>query len=143
MLFILAVFGWTLTVAVCVLAWLRGGTAERWGSGLNLIGTVCAQAAYLLAPGSRDVALLIVDGVLAMGLLLLAVRYMSLWIGGAMLLQATQFILHTYYFVMELPHDRLFGVANDAVTFGILACILAGIVRAWLRRRTAAAASPA
>lgn len=138
MLFIIAVIGWTLTVAVCVFAWMKGGAAERWGSLLNLAGVICAQAAYLLPRDSRDLAMLVADGLMAFGLLALAVRYMSAWIGAAMLLQATQFLLHTYYFVMELAHDKLFGMVNDAVTFGILACIFSGILANWrASRRTA------
>jgi uncharacterized membrane protein YdjX (TVP38/TMEM64 family) len=71
-------------------------------------------------------------------LLILAVRFASLWIGAAMILQAAQFSLHAYYLVMELPHDRLHAWINNTDDWGILIAILVGTVLA-IRRRAALA----
>jgi hypothetical protein len=130
-----------LVVAVCSLAWWKGDVAERWGSTINLVGTVTAFFAhYVLARDALDVALLFADGFLAFGLLFLGVRYASLWIGAAMLLQAVQFLLHTYYFVLEIQHDLGYAVVNNLVSLGILAAIFAGILRSLRRRLRSAAA---
>jgi heme/copper-type cytochrome/quinol oxidase subunit 4 len=122
-------------VGVCLFAWWRGGPAEQWGSTINLIaGAGAILARYILHHDSLDVALLFADGVLAFGLLLLGVRYASLWIGAAMILQAVQFLLHTYYFVLELRHDRLFSFVNNLVSLGMLICMVAGAMLSWRRR---------
>jgi hypothetical protein len=140
---LIMVIPWTLTIGVCAFAWWKGGVPERWGGTLNLFTSIFALAAHSLPVDSRDTALLIADGLLAFGLLLLAVRYASLWIGAAMMLQAIQFILHAYYFVMEVGHNRLFAIVNDLVTLGILTCIFTGTVATWRKGARAAAAAAA
>lgn len=130
-----------LIISATVFAWWKGGPAERWGSAVNLLsGLGSVVASMVLHGGARDVTLLFCDGFLAFGLLFLGVRYANLWIGAAMLLQAIQFLLHTYYFVMELRHDRLFVVVNNLVSLGIVICIVAGSYLSWRRRAAPAAA---
>jgi hypothetical protein len=74
------------------------------------------------------------DFVWAVGLLILVVRYASLWLGLTMLLQAVQFSLHAYYLVMELPHDLLHAWINNLDEVGISVCIVVGVVSAMRRR---------
>jgi hypothetical protein len=99
-------------------------------------------ATLIINPKFGDVGgesvLLAVDFVFAVILLVLAVRFASLWIGAAMILQAAQFSLHAYYLVMELPHDRLHAWINNTDDWGILISILLGTILA-MRRRTALA----
>ena len=68
------------------------------------------------------------------GFLYLALRYMSQWLGVAMLLQAIQFSLHAYYLVGELPRDRTYALINNLDSIGVLACILIGTLMTWRRR---------
>ncbi|MDB5430762.1 MAG: hypothetical protein JWP35_1878 [Caulobacter sp.] len=135
---LILITGSTLILGVCLFAWWKGGPAERWGGTLNVFVAACALAALLLPPNSRQTAVLVADGLLAFGLLLLAVRYANLWIGAAMLLQATQFVLHTFYYIMEKRHDPFFGLVNNLVSLGILLCIFGGTLLSW-RKRSAAA----
>ena len=136
--------GWLVTLAILVLAWSKGGPPERFGATLKVITSAAALAAHhLLRQDSISVALLTVDGLLAIGFLALTIRYASLWLGAAMLLQAGQFSLHAWYLVSGLERDRLYAVANNLVTIGILACILVGTLIAWRRRSKAAAAQAA
>lgn len=131
----LPMIGWAATLAVLAFAWWRGGPAERYGATLKIATSSVAFAVHhLLNQETISVALLVADGVLAMGFLILAIRYASLWIGAAMLLQAGQFSLHAYYLVAELQRDRLYAVANNLVTLAILLCIVAGTVLAWRSR---------
>ncbi len=136
----LPMIGWAATFAVLAFAWWRGGSAERYGASLKIATSLVALAIHqLFNQESISVALLVADGILAVGFLVLAIRYSSLWIGVAMLLQAGQFSLHAYYLVSELQRDRFYAVANNLVTLAILLCILAGTVLAWRARSRAQA----
>jgi hypothetical protein len=127
-------------VGVALFAWLKGGWPERFGALLNLLVAVLflvlqfAMSPTALAPG-----LLVIDGLLGLGLLILAIRYTSLWLGAAMLLQATQFSLHAFYYVTAKSFDRLFAVVNNIVSWGILLAIVLGTVATWVAGRRAAA----
>lgn len=131
----LPLIGWAATLLVCALAWWKGGRAEQLGASLKLATSLIALAVHhLLKQNSISGALLTADGVLAIGFLALAIRYASLWIGAAMLLQAGQFSLHAWYLVSGLERDRFYAIANNLVTVGILVCILVGTLISWFRR---------
>ncbi|WP_245863807.1 hypothetical protein [Caulobacter mirabilis] len=87
---------------------------------------------------SRTVPILIGEGLLALGFLVLAIRYASLWLGVAMILQGLQFSLHAFYIVMERERDWLFVAVTNVVTLAIILCILVGTVFAWRRASRAA-----
>lgn len=125
---IVPILGWAVTLMVCGLALWKGGQPERLG-GLLIIAAGAAVwfCHAMLAPANANMALLIVDGVMSAGFLLLALRYASPWLGAAMMLQATQFSLHAYYLVVEKAHDRLYAVVNNLVTVGVLASMLVGV----------------
>lgn len=134
----LPMIGWAATLAVLAFAWWRGGSAERYGASLKIATSLVALAIHhLFNQETISVALLVADGILAVGFLILAIRYSSLWIGVAMLLQAGQFSLHAYYLVSELQRDRFYAIANNLVTLAILLCIVAGTVLAWRARSRA------
>lgn len=131
---------WALLLAVCAFAFSRGGPPERWGAGLLLAITVASALGDALLPqGIFLVARLIAEGAMAMGFLLVAIRFASLWLGGVMLLQAVQFSLQAYYFVTHRAHDATYVVINNIDFFGILACLTAGTLAASHRRRAFAA----
>lgn len=123
------------TLAVTAFALWKGDTAVRVAAATNL---AVAIATFFIHPRFGDVAaesiLLAVDFASAVVFLLLAVRYASLWLGAAMLLQSAQFSLHAYYLVMELPHDLMHAWINNIDDWGILASIVVGAVLA-IRRR--------
>jgi len=138
---VIPLIGWTVTVLVSGLAWWKGGPAER-ASGLLIVGAAFAVwlAHLLLRPAGANLALLVIDGAMAAGFLLLAIRYANLWLGVAMLLQSTQFSLHSFYLVTEKSHDRLYSIANNLITLGVVLCVLFGTLTAWRRARKAAEA---
>ncbi|WP_223393122.1 hypothetical protein [Caulobacter segnis] len=78
---------------------------------------------------------LALDGLLALGLLLLALRHATRWLGVAVLLQAVQFSLHAYYIVVGRRYDGLYVLVNNLVTMGVLICVLAGVILAKCKRR--------
>jgi len=126
-------------VGACAFALWKGGAAERLGGALNLFaGLLVMLLDSLLQPDVKPLARLAVDGVLAAGFLVLALRYSSLWLGAAMLLQAVQFSLLAYYLVSELRHDNTFVLINNLDTTGINLCIVTGTALTWRRRVIAA-----
>jgi hypothetical protein len=132
---------YAITVAVCLLALWKGGPPERFGSGLILAIMVLQRiiSAALSSstghfPPVDPVIRLIGDGVTAVGLLAISLRYASLWLGGAMLLYAAQFTLHSYYFVTHRPNDNFHAAVNNLDFVGITLCLAIGTVVSWRRR---------
>ena len=118
-----------------VFAWLRGTWVERAGVGLNVGAAILVflAQAFWIVPGLPS-ALLTIDGVFALGFLALAVRYASLWLGGALIFQGLQFGLHAYYLVMARPLDLFHARANNIDTYGVIACLVIGAEAAGRRR---------
>jgi hypothetical protein len=131
---------WALLLAVCLFAFVRGGLAERIAA--VFIFTIPVLSGFADALLSEQVFLvgrLVCDGALALVFLYLAIRFGSLWLGGAMILQALQFSLQACYFVVGRAHDDLYVTINNIDFFGILACLTAGTLAASRRRRRAEA----
>ncbi|WP_244906776.1 hypothetical protein [Caulobacter flavus] len=109
------------------------------GSLAVLLGALAVMITHKLAPeGVQSVVLLVIDAALAVAFLLLAMRFVSQWLGVAMLLQAVQFSLHAYYLVVEKPHDYLYRSVNNINTIGVLLAVLVGTLLAWRRNARAA-----
>lgn len=124
----------------CGLAVWKGGPAERSGAILILVtwlGSTVIQAmarAYIL-----PFVFLASDAVLAAGLLLLAIRFSSLWMGAAMLLQAIGLGLHAAYFAAEKAELSrhtlwLYIAGKNLASFAMLLVILVAGLVAWRRR---------
>lgn len=124
----------------CGLAIWKGGPAERSGALMILVawlGSTVLQAmakAYIV-----PVVFLASDAVLAAGLLFLAIRFSSLWLGAAMLLQAIGLSLHAAYFAAEKAElDRhtlwLYVAGKNLASFAMLLVILVAGVVAWRKR---------
>jgi hypothetical protein len=124
-------------IAVCAaLAVWRGGPAERIGASVNLaIALAWLLAQRLLPHDSTEVVFLGLDGTLAVAFLILSLRFGSLWLGGALLLQGAQFALHSFYFVTERPADRLFAIVSNVVSVSVVVCLLVGVVMNWRHRK--------
>ncbi|MBO9708183.1 MAG: hypothetical protein J7521_08225 [Caulobacter sp.] len=139
MTFQLAPFlGMAATLLVCGLAFVRGSAAERWGAVIVIGGSIVSLLIQLLLPKSvQGVVSLLCEGVYGFCFLMLALRYASPWLGGAMLLQAIQFSLHAYYIVGEKAHDQTYRIVNNLNSVGVLICILFGIVATWRKRAQA------
>jgi hypothetical protein len=130
---------WAVTLVVSAFALWKGDGAVRPAALTHLC---VGLATLLIHPRFGDIggesALLAIDFASAVIFLLLAVRFANLWIGAAMLLESSQFALHAYYLVMELPHDRLHAWINNTSDEGVLLCILLGAILAIRRRMTLA-----
>jgi len=117
---------------VALFALWKGGWPERFGAGSNLLVALLVFILQRWVPaGDLGLGMLVLDGFLGLIFLGLAIRFTSLWLGGAMLLQAVQFSLHAFYYVTGREFDLLFKVVNNLVSWGVLAVILAGVVVTW------------
>jgi hypothetical protein len=126
---------WPLLAAACFGAWRWGGRPERSGA-LLVLTTFVAVVLVGLIHGKELVQglYLALDGLMALGLLLLALRHATRWLGIAVLLQGVQFSLHAYYLVGARRYDNVYILVNNLVSTGVLICILVGTFLAWRRR---------
>ena len=127
-------------VLCCGFAIWKGGLAERAGAVMSLamwIVTLIASAetqSYLPAT-----AFLISDGVLAIGLLVLAIRYSSLWMGVAMLLQALSLSFHAAYFAADQAEIskkvlHFYVLGKNLSSLAMLLVIVIGTLVSWRKR---------
>jgi hypothetical protein len=135
---------WVLLLSICLWAIRAGGAAERAGALLILAAAAFSAAGDLLAyvNGLRTepsflIGRLAAEGFLALGFLVLSVRYGSLWLGGVMLLQSFQFTLQATYFVTQRPHDAIYSTVNNVNFLGILTCLALATAAEQRRRRVA------
>lgn len=131
-------------VLACLLSLWKGGPPERIGgmvvltnNALTLIG------ANLFSDDISYLAGLVLDGITAIGFLVMTMAYGRLWLGAAMLIYAAQFALRSYYLVMQLEPDLFHARVNNANFLAIILCILIGTGIAWRRRVVRRAASHA
>jgi hypothetical protein len=124
-------------------AWWKGGPAERMGATFNVsVGILVMVTDTILQPDIRPMVALALDAGLAIGFLALAVRYASLWLGGAMMLQAVQFSMHAFYLVSERAPDATHARINNIDSYGIVACIMVGTALTWRKRVKERASEP-
>jgi len=132
---IVQIFFVVLTATMALAMW-KGDAAVRLGAaihvGLNVVAIPAIQ--HAIAGHAGEVALVVEDLLGSMGFLLLAVRFANWWVGAIMLVQAGQFALHSYYLMMELPHDKLHAWLTNSGDWIIVLCLIAGTVAAWRRR---------
>lgn len=129
---IISILGWLLILAACLLAWRLGGKPERQGAMLVLATSfLAAFPGFIPDHELQRMVYLAIDGLLAGGLLLLALRYARVWLGVAVLLQGVQFSLHAYYLVASRRYDNTYGAVNNLVSLGVLCCVAAGSVLAY------------
>jgi hypothetical protein len=123
-------------------AFWKGGAAERLAAGVvaaNLISGLVLGA--LLATYAAQLRFG-VDGLTALALLAITLRFAAPWMGGVMLFYAAQFALHGYYLTMgRKPTDYLHAVINNLNFTGVLGCLVIGTALAWRRRVRAARAA--
>jgi hypothetical protein len=125
-------------LVTCLFAFAKGVAAERLGAAVilaNLLAGVVNEAQL-----HDQLITLAIDGLTALALLVVAVRYANFWLGGVMLLYALQFGLDAYYLVLDHPRDNLHVILNNVDFFGVSLCLGTGTAVAWRRRGRAAAA---
>jgi hypothetical protein len=121
--------------SVCLFAIVKGGPAERRAGLIFAAGSLGVELIHFTVPRDLQGGLLLaMDGFVAGGFLLVALRYASAWLGGAMILQGFQFSVHAYYFVTGAERGNTYAFLNNLNSAGVLLCMLIGSVIAWRRR---------
>jgi hypothetical protein len=125
----------TFSVLGALFAIWKGGTAERAAALAVIVNVVIGQTGQLLAPDSGGLIRLVNDGLTALVLLGVTLRYGAPWMGGVMLFYAAQFSLHSYYLVTGRPDDDfLHALINNIDYSGIIWCLIIGTAVAWRAR---------
>lgn len=140
---VLSLIVYLVFLGVVLFAIWKGDTPVRLAGCMVAAGALYNFGMKFVPGEWQSLVMLTGDFLLAMGLLMLAVRYASLWLGGVLLLQAVQFTLHAWYMLADRGHDIFHAVVNNLVTIGVLVCLLIGTVTAWRRRITTGAPSQA
>ncbi len=125
-----------LVVASVAFAWWKGGAPERVGAMFN--GVICLGVTILQAVIHESLGtlpILIADGVLALGFLVLALRYATLWLGAAMLLQGVAFSMHSALLLEVVEPSAPYYAAMNVMSLGVLLSIIVGTCQAWVLRR--------
>lgn len=134
----LLIFGWTLILGVSLLAWRLGGRVERQVALLVVVMSLAITLIGLIPDKAiQKPSYFLVDGLFGAGLMVMAMRYTTAWLGVAVLLQAAQFSLHAYYLVGGKMYDTFYAMVNNLVSLGVLVCLTAGCLLAWRKRRRA------
>ncbi|MGE5150557.1 MAG: hypothetical protein ACM3II_10600 [Rhodospirillaceae bacterium] len=124
----------SFSVIAAVFALWKGGTPERLAAAVIILNVAAGDLSKWLAPGNQDFVRLCNDGLAAVALLVITIRYGALWMGGAMLFYAAQFALHSWYLVAERPHDNLHALVNNIDWNGVIWCLIIGTAVAWRQR---------
>lgn len=123
------------SVLCAIFALWKGGHAERSAALVVLANIAIGQLGRAVAPGADGMIRLVNDGLTALVLLGVTVRYGAMWMGGVMLFYAAQFAMHSYYLVtMRKTGDYLNALINNINFTGIIWCLVIGTVVAWRRR---------
>jgi hypothetical protein len=125
-------------------AWWKGGRAERWAALVIIVNVAINEASKYLMPSGDNVVRLVNDGVTAVVLLGVTLRFGAPWMGAVMLFYAAQFAMHSYYLVTERKiGDYTYALVNNINFSGTIWCLIIGTLVAWRRRTTTARARAA
>lgn len=125
-------------VAVAFALW-KGGAPERVGAlfnGVVCLGVTAFQALNHKAFGT--IPILVADGVLATGFLILAFRYARLWLATVMVLESGAFLIHAAKLMEILPEGHppayYYYAAMNIASMLVPLTIIVGTAVAWAVR---------
>ncbi len=132
-----------LAIGTCVLAFIKGGRAERGGAILIALNWFAITVSQFLIGGRVPTRTfvgspaLIFDILLAIGFLWLALRYSSLWLGAAMMLQGGQLAVYGSFLQAGAHSARQYAIALNVTGVLVLLTILGGTISSWMQRKRA------
>lgn len=125
----------TFSILGAAFALWKGGAAERSAAVIVIINAVIGEGAHWTVPQNEEIVRLVNDGLTALALLAVTVRYGALWMGGVMFFFAAQFAMHSYYMVTGRPTgDYLYALINNVNFSGVTWCLIIGAAVAWAGR---------
>ena len=123
------------TIAVLVPLWalLAGGRAERISALIFLVAIVSSKLVEELTSAQHaGTIFLAIDGVMALGFLILALVYNHLWIALMMFTMAGFFSIHAFYEMTNRDLDPTFALLSNLATILLLASLAIGV---WTSRQ--------
>jgi len=118
-----------------VFAFWKGGAAERMAAGVIIANVAAGYLGKQFLPESENIFRLCNDGLAALALLGITVRFGAPWMGGAMLFYAAQFALHSYALVMQQTEPGYFTALMNNINWnGVVWCLIIGTASAWRAR---------
>jgi hypothetical protein len=127
--------GVLLLLGVCGLAMWKGAAPERW-SAVSVFTTWLSVVltSLVLPPDLTYLFVLCADGVLATALLFISIQYVSLWLGGAMLVQSSAFTLHAWFLTMEPANRDTYVFTMNLLSYAVLLLLLGATLKRWADR---------
>ena len=131
-------------IVACVFAFIKGRPAERYGAVLyfaSSAGTFIIE--LVIGQDIPVIPVLLLDTAVAVGFLLLAIRYNNPWLGAAMMVKGLQLALHATHLTdfadANLGGANLYYLSLDAVSL-IISVIIFGATLSGIRARRRAVA---
>ena len=139
----IAIVGGDVIVVIgsCLFALIKGSGAERWGAALFVAANLGTLAFEMITGQNTPVtAEMFLDTAVAIGFLVLAIRYNNLWLGAAMMVKGVQLGVHATR--LTDGEDAMVGGANlYALSLDLIAMVICAILffgtLASIRRRKA------
>jgi hypothetical protein len=128
-------------LATTAFAWRLGGRAERLGALLLVAGWLIATSTGLILGAASSAAALLNETLGAGGLLLVAVRYSSLWLGPALLSYSGGFALHAVRLGAVDPPawpGLSEPMMHETIGYLVLLAVAGGTLAAMIERHRAA-----
>jgi hypothetical protein len=144
-LIFLAYLGLAGVIGIAALALWKGGAAERFG----VIVYFSVSLVHMLIRADPTSLMysyetLFADLLIAAGFLVLALRYSSLWLAGAMVAQGLATAIHGFHLEDEQINQHLLWkgmnvwiVANNAISAIVFWMLLGATIATWRKRRKA------
>lgn len=127
--------GLVALLIVVSFAFWKGDAPERLTAVLVLFAWLAPVSAQVIFGEEIPIyVLLAADGFLAAGLLIISIRYASVWLGAAMLLQSLSFALHSQVLSSERPDVLHYIVVINALSYSVLLTLALATLIAWRRR---------
>ncbi|CAN7451129.1 hypothetical protein LJR219_002943 [Phenylobacterium sp. LjRoot219] len=130
---------YALMWACAALAYKQGGRGEQLGALWFSLNMAVSAAAYMSGLAS-PVVQLVEDGIFAIGLLPLAMIFVSHWIGLITFIAAALFSLEALYLLNDRPIDITYVWINNGLWLAVPLVFLCCGVTNYLRNRRAARA---
>jgi hypothetical protein len=142
MFYVIAFGGTAVAFATALFAWFKGDLAVRYGAAINFLGYISITAVQLAGWQHPLVPMVWADLLIACGFLWLAVRYNSLWLGAAMIMQGIEFAIHTLVLTSPESQPRIFGLrayalGENLISLGIILTLVGATFATMHLRRSA------
>lgn len=120
-------------LGACLFAFWKGDAGVRTGAAV-ILGMILVERisrATLGLPHSWNLVVgMAGDTITAFGLLFIAARYATPWLGGVLLFYAAQFAIHAFYFVTHRPDDAFRFVTVNTCFMAVNICLVGGAIAA-------------